>query len=140
MNMVCISISFRFSLIFFSNKCFIFQHASSIHLLLIYFLLFSHSVMSDSLWPMEYSMPGFLVLHPLSHLLLKLLELVMPSNPLVFCCPLLLLPSIFPSIRVFSSESAPCIRWPKYWSLSISPSNEYSELISFSIDWFDIHK
>ena len=63
-----------------------------------------------------------------------------PSNHLILCCPLLLLPSIFPSIRVFSSESALHIRWPKYWhfSFSISPSNEYSGLISFRIDWFDL--
>ena len=68
------------------------------------------------------------------------IELVMLSNHLSFCCPLLPLPSIFPSIRVFSNESAVCIRWPKYWSFSfsISLSNEYSELISFSIDWFDL--
>ena len=70
--------------------------------------------------------------------LLKLMsiELVMPSNHLILCHPLLLLPSIFPSIRVFSNESALRIRWPKYWSFSISPSNEYSGLISFRIDWF----
>ena len=60
------------------------------------------------------------------------------SNHLILCCPLLLLPSIFPSIRVFSSESALCIRWPKYWNFSISPSKEYSGLISFRIDWFDL--
>ena len=65
------------------------------------------------------------------------IELVMPSNHLNLCCPLLL-PSIFPSIRVFSNESDLCIRWPKYWSFSISPSNEYSGLISFKIDWFDL--
>ena len=74
--------------------------------------------------------------------LLKLMsiESVMPSNNLILCCPLLLLPSIFPSITVFSSESALCIRWPKYWSFSfsISPSKEYSGLISFKIDWFDL--
>jgi len=72
--------------------------------------------------------------------LLKLMsiESVMPSNHLILCCPLLLLPSIFPSIRVFSSESALCIRWPKCWSFSISPSNEYSRLISFRIDLFDL--
>ena len=64
----------------------------------------------------------------------------MPSNHLVFCHPLLLLPSIFPSIRVFSNESFLRIRWPKYWSFSfsISPSNEYSALISFRVDWFDL--
>ena len=77
-----------------------------------------------------------------SRSLLKLMsiELVMPSNHLILCRPLLLLPSIFPSIRVFSSESVLCIRWPKYrsFSFSITPSNEYSGLISFRIDWFDI--
>ena len=76
-----------------------------------------------------------------SQSLLKLMftELVMPSNYLILCCPLLM-PLIFPSIRVFSSESALPIRWPKYWRFSfcISPSNEYSELISFRIDWFDL--
>ena len=67
-------------------------------------------------------------------------ESVIPSNHLILCCPLLLLPSIFPSIRVFSNESALCPRWPKYWSFgfSLSPSNEYSGLISFKIDWFDL--
>ena len=66
--------------------------------------------------------------------------LVMPSNHLILCRPLLLLPSIFPSIRVFSNESILCIRWPKYWSFSfsISPSNEYSGLISFRMDWLDL--
>ena len=64
----------------------------------------------------------------------------MPSNHLIFCCPLLLLPSIFPSIRVFSNESALPIRWPKYWSFSfsISPSNEHPALISFRMDWLDL--
>ena len=68
------------------------------------------------------------------------IELVMPSNHLNFCHPLLLPPSIFPSIRIFSNESVLCIRWPKYWSFkfSISPSNEHSGLISFRMDWFDI--
>ena len=74
--------------------------------------------------------------------LLKLMsiELVMPSNHLILCCPLLLLPSIFPSIRVFSNETVLCIRWPKYWSFSfsISPSNEYLGLISFMMDWLDL--
>ena len=67
-------------------------------------------------------------------------ELVMPSNNLILCRPLLFLPSVFPSIRVFSNESVLCIRWPKYWSLSfsISPYNEYSGLISFRIVWFDL--
>ena len=68
------------------------------------------------------------------------IESVMPSNHLILCCPLLLLPSIFPSIRVFSNESALPIRWPKYWSFSfsMSPSNEYSGLISFRVDWLDL--
>ena len=68
------------------------------------------------------------------------IESVMPSNHLILFRPLLLLPSIFPSIRVFSNESVLCIRWPKYWSFSVSssPSNEYSGLISFGIDWFDL--
>ena len=76
----------------------------------------------------------------ISQRLLKLLciELVMPSNHLILCCPLILLPSIFPSIRVFSSGSALRIRWPKYWSFSISPSNEYTRLVSIKIDWFDL--
>ena len=75
-----------------------------------------------------------------SRSLLKLMSIksVMPSNHLILCYPLLLLPSLFPSIRVFSSESLLCIRWPKYCSFSISPSNEYSGLISFKIDWFDL--
>ena len=68
------------------------------------------------------------------------IELVMPSGHLIFCHPLLLLPSIFPSIRVFSNESALCIRWPKYWSFSfnITPSNEHPGLISFRIDWLNL--
>ena len=74
--------------------------------------------------------------------LLKLIstELVMPSNHLILCCPLLLLLSIFPSIRVFSDESVLCIRWPKYWSFSfnISPSNEHPGPISFRMDWLDL--
>jgi len=77
-----------------------------------------------------------------SRSLLKLMsiELVIPSNHLILCHPLFLLPSIFPSIRVFSNESAVRIRWPKYWSFSfsISPSNEYSGLISFRMDWLDL--
>ena len=72
-----------------------------------------------------------------SLLTLMSIELVMPCNHLILCHPCLL-PSILPSIRVFSNESALCIRWPKYWSFSISPSNEYSGLISFRIDWFDL--
>ena len=76
----------------------------------------------------------------ISQSLLKLMsiESVIPFNHLILCRPLLFLPSIIPSIRVFSSESALQIRWPKYWSFSISPANEYSWLISFKMDWFDL--
>ena len=92
--------------------------------------------------PMDCSTPGFPVLHYISWSLLKLMSitLVIPSNHLILCQPLLLPPSIFPSIRVFSSESALCIRWSKYWSFSfsISPFNEYSGLVSFGLDWFDL--
>ena len=77
-----------------------------------------------------------------SQSLLKLMsiEVVMPYNHLILCCPLLLLPSIFPGIRVFSNKSVLLIRWPQYWSFSfsISPSNEYLRLISFRIDWLDL--
>ena len=81
---------------------------------------------------MDSSMQSFTI----SQSLLKLMsiELVMPSNDLIFCFPLLFLPSVLPSIRVFSNESALCLRWPKYWNFSISPSNEYSGLIAFRID------
>ena len=102
---------------------------------------FSCQVMPDSLRPhglpvaQQASLP-----FSISRSLLKLMsiELMMLSNRLILYCPLLLLPSIFPSIRVFSSELAFHIRWPKYWifSFSISPSSEYSELISLRIDWF----
>ena len=103
---------------------------------------FSHSLVSDSLWPPWTAAWQDSLSITKSWSLLKLLsiKLVMPSNHLILYCPLLLLSSIFPSIRVFSSESALCIRWPQYWSFSfnISPSNEYSGLISFRIDWFDL--
>ena len=91
--------------------------------------------------PMDCSMPG-LPVHTNTQSLLKLMsiESVMPSNHLILCRPLLLPPSIFPSIRVFSNELVLCIRWPKHWSFSfsISPSNEYSGLISFRMDWLDL--
>ena len=87
--------------------------------------------------PMDCSTPGSPVLH---HLKLMSIKSVMPSNHIVLCHPLLLLPSVFPSIRVFSNESAPRIRWPKFWSFSfsISPSSVYSGSISFRIDWFEL--
>ena len=87
------------------------------------------------------SMPGFLSFTmPWSLLKLMSIKYLMPSNHLVLCYPLFLPPSIFPSIRVFSNESGLCIGWPKNWSFSfsISPSNDYSELIYFRIDWFDL--
>ena len=91
--------------------------------------------------PMDCSTPGPLSITN-SHSFLKLMsiESVMPSNHLILCRPLLLSPSIFPSIRVFSNESVLCIRWPKYWSFnfSIRSSNEYSGLISFRMDWLDL--
>ena len=90
---------------------------------------------------MDCSMPGFPEF-TISWSLLRLMsiESVMPSNHLILCHPLLIPPSIFPSIRAFSNESTLRIRWPKYWSFrfSISPSSEYSGLISFRIDWFDL--
>ena len=90
--------------------------------------------------PMDRSMPGLPVHHSWSLPKLMSIESVMLSNHLILCCPLLLLPSIFPSIRVFSNESVLRIRWPKYWSFSfsISPSNEYPGLISFRMDWLDL--
>ena len=79
------------------------------------------------------------IINSQSFLKLMSIEMVMPSNHLILCRPLLLLPSIFPSIRFFPNESVLCFRWPKYWSFrfSITPSNEYSGLISFRINWFD---
>ena len=91
--------------------------------------------------PMDCSTPGFPVHYQLPELTqAHILESVMPSNYLILCCPLLLWPSIFPSIRVFPNESVLHIRWPKYWSfsLSISPSNEYSRLIFFRMNWLDL--
>ena len=105
-------------------------------------LLFRHSVVFSSLWLHELQTLQASLTFTLSQSLLRFMfiELVMPSKHLILCRPLLLLPSIFPSTRVFSSESALHIRWPKYWSFSfsISPSNEYSGLIFFRIDWFDL--
>ena len=91
--------------------------------------------------PMDCSTPGLPVHHQLPELLkLMSIESMMPSNHLILCCPFLLPPSIFSSIRVFSNKSVLRIRWPKYWSFSfsISPSNEYSGLISFRMDWLDL--
>ena len=89
--------------------------------------------------PMDCSTQGLPVHHQLRSLpKLMSIESVMPSNHLILCCPLLLMPSIFPSITVFSNESALPVRWPKYWSFNFSPSNEYSRLISCRIDRLDL--
>ena len=104
-------------------------------------LQLSCSVMSDSATPWTTARQASLsITNSWSLLKLVSIELVMPSNHLILCCPLLLLPLIFPSIRVFSNESVLHIRWPKYGSssYSISPSNEYSGLISFRMDWLDL--
>ena len=88
--------------------------------------------------PMNHSMPGLTITNCQSLPKPMSIESVIPSNHLILCCPLLLLPSVFPSIRVFSNESA--LSWPKYWSFSsnINPSNEYPGLISFRMDWLDL--
>ena len=102
---------------------------------------FSRSVVSDSVTSCTAARQTFLSITN-SRSLLKLMSIksVMPSNHLILCHPLLLLPSIIPSFRVFSNESVLRIRWPEYWSFSftISPSNEYSGLISFRMDWLDL--
>ena len=103
---------------------------------------FSHSIVSNSLqtsWTAA-RQASLSITNSQSLLKLMSIESVMPSNHLILCHPLLLLPSICPSIRVFSTESVICIRWPKFWSFSfsISPSNEYSGLISSRIDWLDL--
>ena len=101
---------------------------------------FSRSVVPNPLWPCEPCQASLSITNSRSPPKPISIESVMPSNHLILCCPPLLLPSIFPSIRVFSSESALRIRWPKYWSFSfnINPSNEYPGLISFKMDWLDL--
>jgi len=102
---------------------------------------FNHSVVSNSATPWTAARQASLsITNSWSSLKLMSIESVMPSNHLILCCPLLLLPSVLPSIRVFSNESVLHVRWPKYWSFSfsISPSNEYSGLISFRIDWLGL--
>ena len=105
------------------------------------------SVMSNSLWSHELQhsrspCPSLTLRFMSNSCLLKLMsiQIVMPSNHFILCHPLLLLPSIFPCIAVFSNKSALCIRWPKYWSFSFStgPSNKYSGLVSFRINWLDL--
>ena len=106
------------------------------------FSQFSHLVVSNSLRPhgLQHARPPCPSPTPGVHPKFMSIESVMPCNHLILCHPLLLLPSIFPSIRVFFKTSVFCIRWPKYWSFSFStnPSNEYSGLISFRMDWLDL--
>ena len=105
------------------------------------FSSFSYSVMSDSATPWTAARQASLsITNSRSLLRLMSTESVMPSNHLILCCPLLLLPLVFPSMRVFSVESVLHIKWPKYWSFSpnISPSSEYSGLIFFRMDWLDL--
>ena len=102
---------------------------------------FRHSVMSDSLQPHALQHARPLCPSPTPGVYSNMfIDSVMPSNHLILCCPLLLLPSIFPSIRVFSNESTLRMRWPKYWSFTFntSPSNEHPGLISFRMDWWDL--
>ena len=107
---------------------------------LISWVQFSRSVMSNFATPWTAACQASLsITNSRSLLKLTSIESVMSSNHLILCCPLLLLPPILPRIRVFSNESALCIRWPKFWSFSfISPSNEHSGLISFRMDWLDL--
>ena len=106
------------------------------HDFLISLVQFSHSVVSNSLQPHGLQHARLSCPSPTPGVYSNLsIESVMPSSHLILCCPLLLPPSIFPSIRVFSNESVLHIRWPKCWSFSISPSKEYSGLISFRMDW-----
>ena len=120
--------------LFFSLYSFIFSRMSYNS------VQFSHSVVSDSLQPHGLQHAYLSITNSQSLHKLMSIELVMSSNHLILCRPLLLPPSIFPSIRVFSSESVLCIRWPKYWSFSfsLSPPSEYSGLISFRMDWLDL--
>ena len=103
-------------------------HSFKLKYLLVVVQLLSHVRL---LVPMDSSTPSCSICPPLSLSVCQIHDSVMPSNRLILCCPLLLLPSIFPTIRVFSGESALCIRWPKCWSFSVSPSSEYSGLIAF---------
>ena len=122
--------------------CFVFFY-SEVYLSKIGFcsVQFSHSVLSDSVTPWTEACQASLSFsNSWSLLRLTSIASVMPFNHLILCCPLLLLPSLFPNIRVFSNESVLHIRWPKYWSFSfsISPCNEYSGLISFRMKWLDL--
>ena len=124
-------------IIIFNFKIFNSYMCSQHHILKQFLCLVS---VVSTLWdPMDCSMPGFPVF-TISQTLLKLMymESMIPSNHLILCHPLLLLPSVFPRIEVLSNELVHCIRWPKCWSFSISPSNGYSGSVSFKIDWLDL--
>ena len=114
---------------------------SFLKVLIVVIIVFVQSLcriqLSATPWTIAHQAP---LSSTISRSLLKFtsIELAVLSNHLILCHPLLLLPSIIPDISIFSNESALCIRWPKYWSFSVSPSNEYSRLISFRIDWFDL--
>ena len=122
----------------FNRKCII-KRYTFINLFVAIVQLLSHVQLFPTRWT-EACQASLSFTNCQSLLKLMSIELVMPSNHLSLCRPLFLLPSTFPTIRVFSNESAFHIRWPKYWSFSFSiiPSNEYSGLISFRIDWFDL--
>ena len=131
-------------LIFCHYLCYYYYFIELLPLPLLFFLLssvqsLSHVLLFATTWTAAHQASLAIIS---SQVLLKLMSIksVMPFNHLILCCPLLFLPSIFPSIKVFSNESVLHIRWPKYWSFSfsISLSNEYSGLISFRIDWFDL--
>ena len=128
---------FKFVCLFFSP----WLHCTAFEILVPCSVQFSCSVVSDSSQPHGLQHASLPCSSPTPGVYSKLMsiESVMPSNHLILCHPILLLPSIFPSIRVFSSESVLHIRWPKYWSFSfsLSPSNEHSGLISFRMDWLD---
>ena len=120
-------------LMFFPQTCF--------HMLFSLSVQLSRSVVSDSATPCTTACQASLSITNSQNLVkLMSIESVMPSNYLILCCLLLLLPSMFPSISFFSNKSVLCIRWPKYWSFSfnISPSNQYPGLISFRMDWLDL--
>ena len=137
-NLYSVSFIDRLTGIFSSNI----DTVSSVRLIMIESVSeFSHAVVSDSVTPWTAACQASLsITNSRSLLKFMSIESVMPSNHLILCHPLLLLPSNFPSIRVFSNESVLHIRWPKYWSFSfsISPSNEYSGLISFRMDWLGL--
>ena len=129
-------------MLFSKIAIFCLEHCYTIHIYTFSSVQFSCSVMSDSLQPhgLQLARPACLSPTPGVHPNPMSIEAVMPFNNLILCHPLLLLPSIFPSIRVFSNESALNIRWPKYWSFSfsISPSNKHPGLISFRMDWLHL--